>query len=115
VKPRRELHSDASLPDELNAFYAHFKASNTEPYMRTSAVPDNSVITLSVDDLSKTFKKVNICNVTGAGGLPGRELRACTDQLASIFTDIFNLSLTQSVISTCFKQATIVPCPKTPR
>jgi hypothetical protein len=34
------------------------------------------------------------------------------DQLASVFTDIFNLSLTQSVIPTCFKQTTIVPVPK---
>jgi hypothetical protein len=34
------------------------------------------------------------------------------DQLASVFTDIFNLSLTESVISTCFKQTTIVPVPK---
>ena len=37
---------------------------------------------------------------------------SCADQLASIFTDIFNLSLTQSVIPTCFKQTTIVPLPK---
>jgi hypothetical protein len=35
------------------------------------------------------------------------------DQLAGVFTDIFNLSLTESVISTCFKQTTIVPVPKT--
>ena len=39
-------------------------------------------------------------------------LRACVDQLASVFTDIFNLSLTDSVIPTCFKQTTIVPVPK---
>ena len=38
-------------------------------------------------------------------GLPGCVLRARTDQL-----DIFNLSLTKSVIPTCFKQ--IVPVPK---
>jgi hypothetical protein len=38
----------ASLPDELNAFYARFEASNTEAYMRAPAVPDNCVITLSV-------------------------------------------------------------------
>jgi hypothetical protein len=34
------------------------------------------------------------------------------DQLASVFTDIFNLSLTESVITACFKQTTIVPVPK---
>ena len=34
------------------------------------------------------------------------------NQLASVFTDIFNLSLTESVVPTCFKQTTIVPVPK---
>ena len=39
-------------------------------------------------------------------------LRACADQLAGVYTDIFTLSLTESVIPTCFKQTTIVPVPK---
>ena len=39
-------------------------------------------------------------------------LRTCADQLASVFTDIFNLSLSQSVIPKCFKLTTIVPVPK---
>ena len=56
------------------------------------------MFTLSVADVSKTFKKVNIHK---AAGLPGCVLRACADHLASVFTDIFNLSLTQSVIPTC--------------
>ena len=34
------------------------------------------------------------------------------DQLACVFTDVINLSLTVSVIPTCFKQTTIVPVPK---
>ena len=45
---------------------------------------------------------------TGPDRLPGRVLRACADQLASVFTDIFNVSLSESVIATCFKQTTIV-------
>jgi hypothetical protein len=40
-KPRHELPSDASLPDELNAFYARFEASNTEACTRAPAVLDN--------------------------------------------------------------------------
>ena len=43
--------------------------------------------------------------------LPGCVLRACAE-LASVFTDIFNLSLTESVIPTCFKQTTISHVPK---
>ena len=39
-------------------------------------------------------------------------LRACAHELAGVFTDIFNMSLIESVIPTCFKQTTIVPVPK---
>ena len=80
--------------------------------MRALAVPDNCVITLSVADVSKTFKQVNIHKAAGPDGVRGRVLGACVDPLACVFTDIFNLSLTQSVIPTCFKQITIVPVPK---
>jgi hypothetical protein len=93
-----------SLPNELNAFYACFEASDTEPCMTAPAVPDECVITLFVANVRPLNRLTN--------GLPGRILRALADQLASVFIDIFNLSLTPSVISTCFKQTTIVPVPK---
>jgi hypothetical protein len=109
-KARRELPSDLSLPSKLNAFYARFEASNTEACMRAPAVPDNCMITLSIVDVSKTLKQVNIHKAAGPDGLKGRVLRACADQLASVFTD--NLSLNESVIPTCFKQTTIIPVPK---
>ena len=80
--------------------------------MRASAVLDDCVITLSITNVSKTFKQVNIHKATGPDGLPGRALKACAEQLASVFTDIFNLSLTESVIPTCFMQTTIAPVPK---
>ena len=53
-----KLTRDASLPNELNAFYAHFEASNTEPCMRAPAFLDDCVITLSVVDVSKTFNRL---------------------------------------------------------
>jgi hypothetical protein len=111
-KHSRELPSDIRLPDELNHFYARLEASNTEACMRTPAVPDDCVFTLSVTDMSKTFKQVNFHKAAGPDGLPGRVLWACADQLAGVFTDIFNMSLIESVIPTCFKQTTIAPVPK---
>jgi hypothetical protein len=111
-KYSRELPSDSSLPDELNYFYAHFKAINTEACMRASAVPDDCVIKLSLADVSKTFKQVEIHKSAGPDCLPVCVFWACADQLASVFTDIFNLSLSESVIPKCFKQTTIVPVPK---
>jgi hypothetical protein len=64
-KPRSELPSDASLPDEQNAFYAHFEASNTEVCTRAPTVPNICVITLSVADVSKSFKQVNTHKAAG--------------------------------------------------
>ncbi|KAI3369667.1 hypothetical protein L3Q82_024509 [Scortum barcoo] len=43
---------------------------------------------------------------------PGRALKVCADQLADVFADIFNVSLLQSVVPTCFKETIIVPVPK---
>ena len=79
-------------------FYARFKARNTEAFMRAPAVPDNCVIKISVADVSKTIKQANIHKPAG----PDSVHKACTDQLASVFTDIFNLSMTESVKTTCF-------------
>ena len=62
--------------------------------------------------LCSVFTQVNINKAAGPDGLPGRVLRASADQLTSVFTDIFNLSLSESVIPACFKQTTIVPVPK---
>ena len=75
-KPRRELPSDKSLPDELNALYTCFEANNTEACTRAPAVLDDCVIMFSVADVSKTFKQVNIHKAVGPDGLPGCVLKA---------------------------------------
>jgi hypothetical protein len=99
-----------SLPDELRNLYASFEASNTETCIRAPAVPDKCLITLSAADVR--LKQVNIHKAAGPDRLPVYVLRACADQLESVFTDIFNLFLSESVIPTCFKQTTKVPVPK---
>ncbi len=45
--------------------------------------------------------------------ITGRVLRSCADQLAGLFTSIFNESLATSVIPTSFKKSVIIPVPKT--
>ena len=62
-------------------------------------------------DVSETFKRVNPRKAVGPDGIPSRVLRACADQLAGVFMDIFNLSLSQSAVPTFFKMATSVPVP----
>ncbi len=48
----------------------------------------------------------------GPNGITGRVLRSCADQLAGLFTSIFNESLATSVIPTSFKKSVIIPVPK---
>ncbi|CDQ63293.1 unnamed protein product [Oncorhynchus mykiss] len=64
---------------------------------------------------SKHFDVYNVlsyiglsCNYMAQTASPA----ACADQLAGVFRDIFNQSLSQSAVPTCFKRATIVPVPK---
>ena len=69
-------------------------------------------LSFSVTDVSKTFKLVNPRKDAGPDGIPSHVLRARADQLAGVFTEIFNLSLSDSAVPTCFKMSTIVPVPK---
>ncbi len=50
-----------------------------------------SPLSISVADVTRSFKRVNIRKAVGPDGIPGRVLRACAFQLAGVFTDIFNL------------------------
>ncbi len=56
-------------------------------------------------DVGRSFKMINPYK---SPSIPGRALKVCAD----VFTDIFNMSLLQSVVPTCFKKSTIVPVPK---
>ncbi len=107
----------ASLPDELNTFYARFEADNTahteSAPAPAAAAEEVSPLSLSVADVTRSFKRVNIRKAVGPVGIPGRVLKACTFQLAGVFTDIFNLSLSLSVVPSCFKNQAFVLIPKT--
>ena len=70
------------------------------------------MITLSIADVSKTFKQVNIHKAAGQTDYQDVYSQHTADQLAGVITDIFNMYLIESVIPTCFKQTTIVPVPK---
>ncbi len=75
----------ASLPDELNTFYARFEADNTAhtESAAAAAAEEVSPLTLSVADVTRSFKRVNIRKAVGPDGIPGRVLKACAFQLAS--------------------------------
>ncbi len=73
------LNIAASLPDELNKCYARFEAHNTAHTESASAAAAEEVspLSISVADVTRSFKRVNIRKAVGTDGIPGHVLRAC--------------------------------------
>ncbi|KAK3534992.1 hypothetical protein QTP70_001951 [Hemibagrus guttatus] len=95
--------SDASLPDALNDFYTRFDAQNNVAARKTILPPNDQA------DVRRTLCRVNPQKSAGPDNIPGRVLRERAEQLADVFTDIFNISLSSVVVPTFLKTTTIVP------
>ncbi len=113
-----EMRADPLLADELNTFYGRFECNGGSATLPISVSgssrqrSDNHVITVSEDEVRRALKRVNIRKAAGPDGITGRILRSCANQLAGLFTSIFNESLATSVVPTSFKKSIIVPVPK---
>ena len=73
---------------------------------------EGCALSVTEHEVRRAFMRVNIRKAAGPDGISGRVLRSCAVQLAPVFTTIFNLSLAQSVVPTCFKSSIVVPVPK---
>ncbi|MCJ8732086.1 hypothetical protein PDJAM_G00206930 [Pangasius djambal] len=103
---------NVSFLNELNDFYARFDKDNKEKAAYTEPSDDRQNLTLSSADIHNALSRINARKAAGPDGIPGRVLRTCAEQLSGVFTDIFNLSLAQTVVPACFKTTSIVPVPK---
>ncbi|KAI5613979.1 gastrula zinc finger protein XlCGF28.1-like [Silurus asotus] len=93
----------------------HASGASGTTSMHAERAREVNTFTISEHDVRRAFKRVNTRKAAGPDGITGRVLKACADQLAPVFTEIFNVSLEQSVVPSCFKQSTIVPVPKKPQ
>ncbi len=113
-----EVRADPLLAEELNTFYGRFECNGGSVTLPISASgssrqsSDDHVITVSEDEIRRELKRVNVRKAAGPDGITGRVLRSCADQLAGLFTSIFNESLATSVVPTSFKKSVIIPVPK---
>ncbi len=111
-----EVRADLLLAEELNIFYGRFECNGgaTLPISAPGSSRQSSdhVITVSEDDVRRELRRVNVRKAAGPDGITGRVLRSCADQLAGLFTSIFNESLATSVVPTPFKKSVIIPVPK---
>eukprot|EP00061_Rhincodon_typus_P016508 g44767.t1 len=105
MKQSKIVDKDTFLPDVLNTFYAWFEQN-------ASSDVDVPVPTVTTADVGLVFLGVNPRKTTGLDGVPSQAPRSCAHQLAEVFTNIFNLSLLQAEVPTCFRKTTIIPVPK---
>ncbi len=114
-KSSAEVRADPLLADELKTFYGRFECNGGSATLPISASgssrqgSDNHVITISEDEERRALKRVNIRKAARPDGITGHVLRSCADQLAGLYTSIFNESLATSVIPTSFKKSVIIP------
>ncbi len=108
-KSSAEVRADLLLADKLNTFYGRFECNGGSAALPSSASgssrqrSENHVITVTEDEVRRALKRVNVRKAAGPDGITGRVLRSCADQLAGLFTSIFNESLATSVVPTSFK------------
>ncbi len=85
-------NSSASLAEELNCFFARFDKKS--PLQLTSLpVTGTQSLTLQEYEVRQVFRSVNPRKAAGPDGVLGKVLKACAYELAAVFTDIFNQSL----------------------
>ncbi len=73
---------------------------------------DDHVVTVLEDEVRRKLRRVNVRKAAGPDGITGHILRPCADQLAGLFTFLFNESLATSVVPTSFKKSVIISVPK---
>ena len=104
---------DNTLPDRLNSFYARFDRDNkTTPEPITVNEDSAPPFTITEHDVRRSFKTLKVNKAAGPDDIKPKLLRLCSDQLANVFTYIFNWSLETAIVPSCFKKSTIIPVPK---
>eukprot|EP00061_Rhincodon_typus_P014776 g42060.t1 len=112
MKQCKMADNDTSLPE--TAMFSIFGLCRIPPAWRClpPTAPDTCVPSVTALKVRSVFLGVSSRKARGPGGVPSRALGSCVDQLVVVFTDIFNLSLPETEVPTCFKKTTIIPIPK---
>ncbi|KAK3505856.1 hypothetical protein QTP70_019506, partial [Hemibagrus guttatus] len=108
----RAADGDATQAEELNLFFVRF---DVEPPETATVQPMvHFTLTREEHEVRCTLRAFNPRKAEGPDGIPGCVLKDCADQLAGVFTRIFNQSLSQSTVPPCMKSSSIIPLPKKP-
>ncbi|KAI2646658.1 putative RNA-directed DNA polymerase from transposon BS [Labeo rohita] len=123
--------ANQQLADDLNEFYCRFEKQKTgltrctRPDCPTtqSSTPSPSLpptvsqpaLKICEGDVCKVFRKQKIRKAKGPDSVSPACLKACSVQLSSIFTLIFNRSLELCIVTSSFKCSTTILIPNKPK
>ncbi|KAK3524842.1 hypothetical protein QTP86_007580 [Hemibagrus guttatus] len=119
--------ANQQLAEDLNEFYCRFETAGLTPHAPSEHLSTQPLtppatplspppaLRISEDDVRQIFLKQKKRKAPGPDGVTPACLKTCADQLAFIFSQIFNRSLELCEVPACFKRSTIIPIPKKPK
>ncbi|KAK3509776.1 hypothetical protein QTP70_009986 [Hemibagrus guttatus] len=125
--PSPSTEANQQLAEDLNEFYCRFETAGLTPHAPSEHLSTQPLtppatplspppaLRISEDDVRQIFLKQKRRKAPGPDGVTPACLKTCADQLAFIFSQIFNRSLELCEVPACFKHSTIIPIPKKPK
>ncbi|KAK3550646.1 hypothetical protein QTP70_002344 [Hemibagrus guttatus] len=119
--PFPSTEANQQLAEDLNEFYCRFETASLTPHAPSENLntpskppppPPPPALWISEDDVRQIFLKQKGRKAPGPDGVTPACLKTCAEQLAFIFSQIFNRSLELCEVPACFKRSTIIPIPK---
>ena len=113
LKENGIIHTDPK--QEANVLNRQFTSVFTNdddsamPNLGPSPHPSVSNIKISSNGVTKLLRNLKPFKATGPDGIPARLIRKTADEIAPAVTLLFQASLDQSTVPSCWKRANVVP------
>ncbi|KAK3553015.1 hypothetical protein QTP86_031159, partial [Hemibagrus guttatus] len=115
--PSPSTEANHQLVEDLNEFYCRFETASLTPHAPSENLSTQPLtppatpqaLWIIEDDVRQIFLKQKRRKAPGPYGVTPACLKTCADQLAFIFSQIFNRSLELCEVPACFKRSTIIP------
>ena len=94
-----------NMANELNVFFSRFESDNfvSEVKQMEASLQMIERVVVQQSDVLKLFRGCNTYNSPDPDNISGHVLKHCAEQLAGVFTDIFQSSLDQQHVSVLWK------------
>ena len=111
----KNFDSDPDLANVLNRFFSRFDTHDfsTEIQELRHNLADQNHFAIDEGNVEKALSSINANKSCGPDNICGRLLKFCSKELCTIFHYIFNKSLQIQHVPKCWKDAVVVPAPKT--